>query len=123
MFKKLLSWGKLNTDQDLEALESQLLKSYTAVEPRKEYVDGLKQRLGSYSRTVEVAPHKARPAPAGRALPALVTADVVVAALGVLSGAALLVVGIRAVIAAVAAVGLARHLKNGLEPKRQLFNH
>lgn len=123
MFKRMLSWGKSNTDQELEALESQLLKSYMAVEPRKEYVAGLKQRLQTYSQTVEVVPQTDRKVPVARAMPALVTADVVVAALGVLSGAALLVVGIRAVIAAVAAVGLARHLKSGLEPKRQLFTH
>ena len=122
MFAKMFSWGKSNTEREIADLEAQLERLMPVVEPRAEYVTGLKQRLISQTRPVEVQPrpvHKQGPQTSQlvKAAPVILTADVLVAALGVLSGAALLLVGIRAAVTAIAAVGLARQIKAGLQTK------
>ena len=118
MFAKMFSWGKSNTDGEIAEMEAWIERVMPAVEPRQEYVAGLKQRLASQSRPVEVQARPVqKPARLEKALPAVLTADVLLAALGVLSGAALLVVGIRAAVMAIAAFGLARQIKAGMQSK------
>ncbi len=117
MFAKVLKWGKPNREQEIAHLEAMLEDSFPAVEPRDDYVAGLRQRLSRYSDPLEIETRPVRWRQAARPLPTLITADALVTALGVLSGAALLVVGIRAAIALLAALGLARQLKNSLSTK------
>lgn len=118
MFAKMFRWGKSNTEREIADLEAQLERLMPAVEPRAEYVTGLKQRLMIQTRPLEVQPRPVqKQGPLLKAAPAILTADVLVAALGVLSGAALLLVGIRAAVTAIAAVGLARQIKAGLQTK------
>ena len=119
MFAKMFRWGDSNKGREFVALEAELERLLPLVEPRPEYVAGLRQRLASQARPLEVQRRPLQPeaSPVEKALPAVLTADVLVAALGVLSGAALLLVGIRAALTAIAAFGLARQIKAGLQSK------
>ncbi len=114
MFDKLRSWGKSNREAELNHLEQMLEDSYRTVEPSPEYLSGLRKRLANLSPKSDQKPLPIESLDKA-AFTAAITADAVLTSLGLLTGAAVLIVGIRAAIALLAAVGIARQVKSGLK--------
>ncbi len=104
--KKLLRVGVIEDSEGIKALEARLRATLIPVSPRSEYVHELKRNLLKES---ELGFSEPRPG---------LLQKVLLPAAGLLSGALLLVLGVRGVIALLNSRGVIQQIKNGIQGKK-----
>lgn len=112
MLRKLFTLRGNDEVLELEHLERILQASLKEVEPRSGYEGTLRSRLTDYSRTVPVyhTAHSTRYTPS--------TNDILLMLVGLLSGAAVLVMGIKVAILTIAGFGILRNMRREIETRR-----
>jgi hypothetical protein len=98
--------GVIATAADLQRIEGRLQNYLTPVRPRDEFVTELKERLMLVN---DLELEKPKPAP---------LQPIFLTAAGLLSGALLIVLGIRGVVALLKSLGGLQPLKNNILPKK-----
>lgn len=112
MFTKLFNISSPEKVLELENLEKMLQVNLPEIKPRSGYKVNLRRRLSDYTRTVPVVYPKSR----ARFNPT--TNDALLMLIGILSGAAVLVMGIRVAIVTIAGLGIMRNLKRDIQTDR-----
>lgn len=112
MLRKLLNFRGDGEFLELEDLERILQANLKEVEPRSGYEGTLRRRLADYSHTVPVY----HPTRSSRYSPK--TNDVLLMIVGMLSGAAVLVMGVRVAIITIAGLGLLRNMRREIDARR-----
>jgi hypothetical protein len=112
MLEKLLNLRSPETVLELEKLEKILQESLREIEPRSGYEGNLRRRLTDYSRTVPVIDTR----PRARYTPT--NNDVFLVMISVLSGAAVLIMGVRVAILTIAGIELLRNMKRNVVSRR-----
>jgi hypothetical protein len=112
MLDKLFHFNSPDKILELENLEKILQASLPEIEPRSGYEANLRSRLSDYSRNVPMV----YPKPRIRYTPT--TNEALLMIIGLVSGAAVLAMGIRVAIITIAGVSLVRNMKRDVQSDR-----